>query len=140
MCRFGPRRIGKEIGHSRNDTKSSWSSNTSRDSGTWKKERHLREREEQIRLDEELTRQEQARLDHEALTKREREQEEQILLDEELSRREQARLKREDFVEQEREREEKVSLDREALFKGRRLLNLVRERGKSPSEGPMASC
>ncbi len=66
------------------------------DPGDWKRDRTLeqryleekrleedrlqREREEQIRLDEELGQVEQARLDHEALIKREREQEEQSCL------------------------------------------------------------
>ncbi|KAN0113546.1 hypothetical protein V8E52_007610 [Russula decolorans] len=45
-------------------------------------ERHQREREEQVRLDEELSQQEQARLDREDPAKQERQQEEQILLDE----------------------------------------------------------
>jgi len=76
-------------------------------------EKNQREREDQVRLDEELSRQELARLDREDLAEREREQEEQILLDEELSRREQDRLNREPFVGQEWKPEEQIRLDEE---------------------------
>lgn len=106
MRRFGPGRSGKEIGHSRSDAGSSWrSSIASRKCGHLEEksrqgERHLREREEKVRLDEEPSRQEQARLDREELLNKSASKG-QILLDEKLSRREQARLDHKAFVEQE---------------------------------------
>lgn len=80
---------------------------------TWQRERALEEQRRR-QLEEQHRLEEQARLDREDLTKRQRQQEEQILIDEKLSRQEQARLDYEAFVEQEWEREELI-LDEELI-------------------------